>query len=387
MSEKAETGLRGLTRRQLLTGLAASFAASQGIDYIAGEIQLSKFRNVQSAANTVIDAIEAKLETLDAGKTLFVPVGENHARPSHRLTIQALLQGLKKRGHGIAFGFEGDYDFLAETKIPMSGEARKVSLLEQDPDGEHVLRMFSGSQEVFVNSPASLKNLFRFCLDEGVSTSFNDLAKIYGLWRGVPLDPYDPLTIHFSQYLRHDPALTFDATEPAGMGMRNVAMVFNGMAHAREEGARIYIQHCGGAHVFGDIFTNSTFAQSLTNTYRLVGADVLPVLLTRDMLDVNPDVINYRRHNPAVLFHDLDDAEFSNDWVDNSLDGEAYAAELAHMRLLTRHTDLKLYSGNGAEFQETAEMAALPITEMEADIKKRLGALGIQVDKVEIVPR
>ncbi len=387
MTERAKNGSGGMTRRQLIAALAASFAVSRGIEYTAGEIELSKFRNVQSAANTIIDVVEAKLETLPKGKTLFVPVGENHARPSHRLTLQALLQGLKRRGHSIAFGFEGDYDFLAEIKIPMSEEARKISLLAQDPDGEHLMRMFSSSVEVFVNSPASLKNLFRFCLHEDVSTSFNDLAKIYGMWRGVPLDPNDPLTVFFSQYLQQDPFIAFDAVEPAGMHMRNVAMVFNSRAHAAEEGARIYIQHCGAAHVFGDIFTGSTFTQSLTHTYGVVGDDVLPVLLTRDMLDADPAVENFRRQNAAVLFDDLDNAEFNNDWVDDSLAVDAYAEEIDHMRLLMRHTDLTLYDGRAAEFQETAEMAQLPITEAREQIKKHLGLLGIQAERVDLIPR
>ena len=88
----------------------------------------------------------------------------------------------------------------------------------------------------------------------------------------------------------------------------------------------------------------------------------------------------------AVLFDDLDNAEFNNG-VDDSFAVDAYAEEIDHMRLLMRHTDLTLYDGRAAEFQETAEMAQLPITEAREQIKKHLGLLGIQAERVDLIPR
>lgn len=384
MDERAKDNPKGLSRRQLLAGIAASFAASRGFSYAAGEMELSRFRNVEVAANDIIQAIELKLENLAPDKTLFVPVGENHTMPSHRLTIQALLQGLKNRGHAIAFGFEADYDFLAESKIPFASEGIKARLLEKDPDGEHVLRMLSSSDGAFLNANASLQNLFCFCLDQKISTSFNDLAKIYGIWQSVPIDPYDLDTLFFKMLTQQDLHAVWDAAEPMGMRLRNFAMTFNGRAHAREEGAQIYIQHCGGAHVFGDAEYESPYSMSLVNNYALASEECLPVLLSGQNITVDAEAASYIFTNPSVILNDLDDREFSTDWADRDQDKQVYAEERAHMRLLTRHTDIRIYDIDDARFAEKPEMRGIPKIEWNARDQQQFGSAGLLADALDI---
>ena len=371
------------TRRQLLLGLAASFAASHITQYAAEELEASHFRSVQTAADDVITAIEGRLKTLPEDKTLFVPMGENHATPSHRLVMQGVMQGLKERGHSIAFGFEGDYDLLAEAKIPFSEQEEKAKILSQDPDGENVLRMVSSMDALYQDAFASLQNLARFCLEENISTSFNDLSKISGLWLGNPLDPTDPETIFFTLFFGQEPFTPIQATEPLGMGMRNASMMLKSIKHAAAENARVYIQHCGGIHVFGEALFESPFGLSLTNAYTMANEAVLPVVLCRKGLVFEDQALEYMASHPAVLFDDLNDKTFSYDWLTGQ-DAEVRAAELAHMRVLVRRTGLRLYDGGDPRFQETVAMKTLPQRELTANLRKHLEAMGIKVESLDL---
>ncbi len=295
-----------LSRRGFLRGFAAASAAAalptavraQPTIY-PGEIPP---RSLKPEIDQAITAIEERLKTLPEGKTLFVPVGENHNMSSSSVFQKGLLAGLKERGHAIAYGAELPYNMVTYNLSSQRRHNRGFlrNLFNCDSNGQVTLVSRLASDG---SGGAAMANrlLQKTILDLNISTRFNDLP---GIARDeMMLDHRDPILRRFSASRRPVSALN-----ALGLEIRNLALVAGARDHAKDAGARIYIQHGGMFHLFGgDV---APYRTSQVAMFKRRGEAVLPIMLGDLEGTVHPKAYEAIKVGEALSFDKIPDRMF-----------------------------------------------------------------------------
>lgn len=268
---------------RFVRNLAASFFKHDPLELPAELSNVSCHKdpfNITPAANAIMAAEERILERIPSDQKLVILMGENHSYHVNKLLMGAILKEQTARQkenpqkYSFALGYEGPYNI---TKLI----SRQTILNESERDCPAMAFAALTPDQKY----ESQDTLFKICLAEKISTRFNDIASVR-IGPASLIDVDDPLTKDIIQKHRPDlakvqvilrapmlfsPALDCDD----GLALSNLAIVQNAMDHLKETNARIYIQHCGTAHMFAPKQQKKDF--SLKALFEKQGAYVLPV--------------------------------------------------------------------------------------------------------------
>lgn len=247
--------------------------------------------NLRPAAEAVV---EEALALLPQGKPVVLLMGEDHSKPSTCFMLPAVLHHLSTAlsSHGdandngpptIAVGFELDHDLLgkiinADCGIHLSPQEMKT-VATMDRNGHRAIFGFLAFVKTR-DSPVTMATTLSACRESNLSVRFNDLASTNSnIFVELPI--LDRNDLRTASYINRSTAqnareVLYSTCEP-GISLRNKAIVDEAMAHIRDTGARLYIQHCGNAHPLG-FRGKHGHKNSLAPLFLEAGASVLSVL-------------------------------------------------------------------------------------------------------------
>ncbi len=337
-----------VNRRQFLAGMGAALFSAAAAKSVRAAPE-DAVRSVDRAAADILHAINARLQSLPEGETLFVPIGEYHPMPAHTLVIQGVLQKLRAQGTAFAFGYESAHDTYAGLlAADIVADSRRKDewffrLASHDPHGHNMLRRILREDLYYGSSNETNMNLFRHCLADNISVSFNDLPSAYGAGR-IYLDEQSLSVRWLAQW--------FGAGEQAdvlsrnGMMMRNAAMVLGSMRHAVTEKSRIYIQQCGAYHLVGNEQYGMDYNKSLFSLYTQMGQAALPVDLAGHDKSYTAEMAAAMRANGLVI-PDIDRTEFRYGSLSEKGRMRRKQDERNYMASLAAGSDIRLYEPAG----------------------------------------
>ncbi len=228
-------------------------------------------------------ALKRLKETPD--KPLILMLGEDHYVLSHPVIQMLVLKKLKDHGVDIAFGKEFEHNNLAKNfyrkvKGVQEKESLSAFIAENDLNGSLSLKSYIAFGN-FVSNAYSHKTLLNFILKEKIPNRFNDTATI-----GTQLNNDDPQTKRaikdlYPENIEDD----LNVREAQAIHIRNHMMVQNAIAHTKKTRPRVYVQHCGAAHLIGSKKDQFLYQHSLTTLFKDMGYSVLVVPLLRRTLD------------------------------------------------------------------------------------------------------
>lgn len=301
-----------VNRRQFLAGMgAALFSAAAAKSVPAAPAEAG--RTVDHAAADIVRAINGRLQNLPEGEALFVPIGEHHNILAHTLVMQGVLQKLRAQGTAFAFGYEGAHNtyagLLASDIVADSRHKNDwfFRLASYDPHGRDMLRRILREETYYGSSNETNMNLFRHCLADNISVSFNDLPSEYAAGR-IHLDAQSPSVRLLADWFGVEERA--DVLGRDGMMLRNASMVLNSMRHAFTEKSRVYIQQCGAFHLVGNDQYGMDYNKSLFSLYTLMGQAVLPVDLAGHDKSYTAEMAAAMREN-GLIISDIDRTEFA----------------------------------------------------------------------------
>jgi hypothetical protein len=221
--------------------------------------------NIAPAVHAIVS--HANRIAAEDSSPLIVLIAETHTYQTHTLLQQAVLKALHDQRAAdpqktFAYGYE---------------KAHNISMERFMNDSFYRQPRYEYS-----------KSLFRYCAEKNISVSFNDVAS-----RIVPpnvvIDQDDEFTRGI--ILRHRPDLLGQPLMRAramiypdqnAMQISNLGIAQKSREDIQRTGAKIYIQHCGGAHAFGvrEGGQDHPYRHSLVAKFTEAGTRVLPVLLS-----------------------------------------------------------------------------------------------------------
>ncbi len=251
--------------------------------------------DLRPAVEGLLRRVERVSQSLKPGQPLVILLGEVHNKPIDIAYQLMVLDALRKKyPHGIPStaevgnkGKPGSLVFNVELphnsleQMLESGFCRPVPtslrgrIAAADQDAQVLLPAVLSARN-FYFAPVSHHTLFANCTKHGISTRFTDAAAIYA-GRFSLLDESDPWTASLIQHHATDlSGSNINITAQKGMHIRNIAMV----EHALDSTPLLLIQQCGTVHMFGDKWSNFSYAESLSATFARAGAAVVPALIT-----------------------------------------------------------------------------------------------------------
>ena len=223
---------------------------------------------IMAAENWILDRIPED-------QKLVVILGEDHSLMWHTALQQAVISAHlaaaeRRKGRNFAFGYE----------LPHNNAVSAAS--DDNPDW----------------ADEGNKNLFRFCLEQGVNLQFNDVSH-YQDGYDLVFDQQDAFTRDI--IAKHAPEsldqklyrLTANHNYSAGLKLSNIAMVAKAGEHMQRTDARIYLQDCGYSHALGDYDFKHSYDDSLAAFFKRAGFAVLTVF---------PSIDHYPDDIPDVAF-------------------------------------------------------------------------------------
>lgn len=294
-------------------------------------------KDLRLPAYAIMAAVNWLLDRLPSSTPIVILVGEHHEITTENQAPLAILSAFKKAGlkEKFAIGFEKPhterYKIQDRENLEREADAYKAFRqsdlfepidfsnyeknhlhyankqmffeknlvkenisIEADPDGQKMLKLCFKHIAMY----GAMNPVLKFCYQHNVSVSFNDIAsdqdyldcgeneasKLFsivdqsdGLSREM-IQRYAPHLINETIY-RSSEAPEMDMI--AGIMLSNRTMVHNAMAHIKRSQAKIYIQHCGLAHVAGDahflkgVTVNLPYKESLHRYFTQAGCCVI----------------------------------------------------------------------------------------------------------------
>ena len=226
-------------------------------------------RAIMTAENWILDRIPED-------QKLVVILGENHSLMWHTALQQAVISAHlaaaeRREGRNFAFGYE----------LPHNGV------------------VIATSDDNLKWTDEGNKNLFRFCVEQGVNLQFND-ASHYQDEYDLVFDQQDAFTRDIiakhapksldKKFYRQAENHSFSA----GLRLSNMVIAAKASEHMERTGARVYLQDCGLSHALGNRDIKHPYDDSLAAFFKRAGFAVLTVFPS---IDHDPDDI------PDVAFY------------------------------------------------------------------------------------
>ena len=280
-------------------------------------------RDIRPEIDLAVRAIENHLKAVPAGDTLFVPIGETHTLPSHAAFFAGVATALKQRGHSLAVGLELPYKTMIDEVLDAHPRDNATdektymhAALRCDRDGALTLRalqQYSAAEAAHTRS--RVYSSFR---EQGLSVRLNDLPD---LTEGSVDDALDTNDMMYMKMHPQPPSNSaISATSPAGLKLRNDTLAENAIDHAADAKARIYLQSCGAAHLFGLPSERAKYEDSLVYDFESRGRAVLPIYLDngseRETLDQRAEA--WFTNQRAINIGRLPSREFSYSDLDRA---------------------------------------------------------------------
>lgn len=243
--------------------------------------------DVRPLTTAIMESANFILERLPADVPLVIIMGEAHNIPSHSIARAHLLKTLKSQFETntnlrFAYGIEDhlsriDREFfakspLSEAKIRISGNINGFGLA--------------------LAAPLTSQAMAKFLYEEAIETQLNDIrAERNPDIFGTVIDQKDPETKNF--VVKHAPEFVdkriirssdFGYDNRLGLMLSNRMMVKKVTQHIKNTQSKIYVQHCGLTHTFGDrqlanlLGSAIPYNESLTYYFREAGYGVLTVM-------------------------------------------------------------------------------------------------------------
>ncbi len=230
-------------------------------------------------------------------KTVMVLIGENHAAPTDKVFTIGLLQHFIKMNpeFKIAAGIEYPHDSIEKIATKLFCENIRPEwrgqLSSLDSNGQFSLQAFIGYKPT-KTAPVSTNALFKFLLDNQVSTRFNDASRFDKEKNAkvAYLDRRDPETLaiikkHYPDMVNQRIPSTKNA---AGLYVRDAMLAQRSIRHAIESDADVYFQVVGNNHVARAEGTHS-YSQGLVKQYQEAGYDVVTIFSGNSLENIDPD--------------------------------------------------------------------------------------------------
>ena len=335
LSKPNAAGGSGITRRGLLKSFAqgaligttcstVGMVGATTLANIAGDFSKKAppaptfFPTLSLRIREMTQLIENRAAQVPADRPLYVLMGESHVKPSHKLAMQGVIVGLREKGYSVSVGMELHHTLLTDIMLDETDNAWVQKRMFESPYCSEDLKQ---DDLTYLYGDQGMKQFLKFLSAERIPMRNNDLD-LWGCGKFAGedhLDPQDEINQRYFKKL----AVPLDQRVPVasrlGLYMRNLGMVDAARAHAEETGARIYIQHTGASHLFGEADLDAPYAESFHCLLKQAGASVLGMEL-RGFLPSTPEGLELVRTGEAVSIQNLPNAVF--DYAGLSPDAE-----------------------------------------------------------------
>ncbi len=236
--------------------------------------------DIAPAAEISWRILQDRIANKDPNKQLVIAAFNSHPAISYTLNITNLLTRFalhqdeqpddKSRrfiyAHELPYNELHDYARYAyRKKLPNEYKYKPNKI---DPDN-HILMKAIIANNIFENAPQTKNILFRTCLQHGINTHFNDVAKTHCCGY---LDPNDP---NIDLPRKH-----ISCTEKDGMSIRNEFMAERILQTAKKDEIDIIIQGAGISHGGIKIDKDCPYEESYLKKCRDRGAEVTSIFLS-----------------------------------------------------------------------------------------------------------
>ena len=243
----------------------------------------------------IMEAENWLLDRLPPDRPLVIIMGEHHDSQGHKLLQKAVLMaheemsGQSKAGK-FAFGYENYHDYVH----------RFTGKRIDDPNGCEAVKTH---RTYFMGDIHKAKqDLLDYCVDKNISVGFNDVS-----CTGQKIDYTDPFTReivskHYPELLKKTPPDR--SSNRRGHAISNLCIVEKALEHMQRTQARVYIQQCGQAHVFGCKELGYPIEESLSKRFKERGAEILPVICNYEIAEEYiPDEAQEFLERSVILSH------------------------------------------------------------------------------------
>lgn len=268
--------------------------------------------DLRPAADAIIQQVLHAHEWASPSETIHVLMGEGHTTPAHGLLVQMVASRLLDLEDVIgktAIGSEVPYNIQSESIRALSERADvDTEQLRINSDGAIDL-LLSLSSGYYKEDTDARGNLMMFALENRISFRFNDASYL----ENRLLDPQDPLSQLAIEALARDPNTKdwnkqdLQVRGQFGMAVRNKVMNLQTERQLKKAEARVHIQHCGRAHVLGNIRPMS-LAYSLAWDLLRQEKICIPVFHLDVFDQVKPQAL--AQYPYSVITSNLDDTMF-----------------------------------------------------------------------------
>lgn len=301
--------------------------------------------DLRPAVDTILRAIDEKLPSASPEHPLVVLFGEAHDTPAQRYLLPFTAHRFAAQGHRFSIAIEQDHNSWSVLMNAAGFGIRIPDALHQrpghlhDPNGlatisaaiAHINPLYAPSSfhdilarhyRLASHSRGKIKLLFN---DAACISEESSHASILNL--NDPLTAWVAQSSYPSQSMEH---LNFPSRSAEGIAVRNRIMAEIALNHACRNNIPIIFQMTGLVHVFGDVFWNFSFTDSLYNRLTRSGAKVLPIYIRRELYSPVIETTAVLPH--SVVINGLSKRQFEAD--DSGYAGYNHAPEDAFIKSL-----------------------------------------------------